>query len=300
MLTITAMFLLCTQLLPLQNNIPPQLQNALAECNRVKLAGPTKALLGSLGSINVPAGLFFIPETQAIALQRAVGNTFEGNILGVVTSADFEPMFVLEQIKHGYISDSEADQLHSQASGLLDTIRQNTEKGNQHHAASGMPTLVIGGWDEQPDYNKSKRVLSYSIRASEGDIPTINYVQLLLNREGMIRCVAVSNLAASANVKQTARALVANISMNAGQRYEDFKPGVDKMAEFGLTALITGVIAKKFGLFALIGVILVKGWKIVMVVAVVFFGFVGKAMFGGSQQPSNSEQPSQEQGNGNV
>ena len=294
MLTITAVFLLSTQLLPLQNNIPIQLQDALTECNRVKLAGPITAKLGSVASINVPSGLYFIPTAQAMALQKAIGNTFEGTILGVVTSADFEPMFVLEQIQHGYISDSEADQLHSQASGLLDTIRQNTEKGNQQRTASGMPSLVISGWDEQPEYNKSKRVLNWSIRATEGDIPIINYVQLLLNREGMIRCVAVSNLAASVNVKQTARALVANINMNAGQRYEDFKPGVDKMAEFGLTALITGVIAKKFGLFALIGVILVKGWKIIIVVAMVFFGFLGKA-FLGSNPTSNTEQPSNEQ-----
>lgn len=292
MSTLTALILLGIQITPLQNDIPPELQKAVAESERVKIAGPTTAKLGSVGSVNVPSGLFFIPAEQAISLQRAMGNNFEGTVLGVLTGANYEPMFVLEQIQHGHINDSEADQLHSQANVLLNSIQQNTEKGNQQRSASGMPPLVISGWDEQPNYNKDKHVLSWSIRATEGGISIINYVQLLLNREGMIRCVAVSNIATAATVKQTARTLVANITMDAGQRYEDFKPGVDKMAEFGLAALITGVVAKKFGLFALIGILFVKGWKIIMIVAVVFFGFLGKTLFG-AKQTASTEQPSQ-------
>ena len=61
------------------------------------------------------------------------------------------------------------------------------------------------------------------------------------------------------------------LSYDAGKRYEDFNASTDHIAEYGLAALVGGVVAKKLGLFALIGVFLVKFAKVIGV-AVFAFG----------------------------
>jgi len=50
----------------------------------------------------------------------------------------------------------------------------------------------------------------------------------------------------------------------AAKRYEDFNASTDKVAAFGLLALIGGVAAKKLGLLALAGVFLVKFAKVII------------------------------------
>ena len=57
-----------------------------------------------------------------------------------------------------------------------------------------------------------------------------------------------------------------------GQRYEDFNSSTDRVAEYGLAALIGGIAAKKLGLLAVIGVALVKFWKIMLIAIAVAGG----------------------------
>ncbi|MBK7846575.1 MAG: DUF2167 domain-containing protein [Zoogloea sp.] len=46
------------------------------------------------------------------------------------------------------------------------------------------------------------------------------------------------------------------------ERYADFNERTDKVAEYGLAALVGGIAAKKLGLLATLGVFLAKFWKI--------------------------------------
>lgn len=50
-----------------------------------------------------------------------------------------------------------------------------------------------------------------------------------------------------------------------GKRYSDFDASSDKVAAYGLAALVGGVAAKKLGLLALIGAFLAKSFKLVIV-----------------------------------
>ena len=47
-----------------------------------------------------------------------------------------------------------------------------------------------------------------------------------------------------------ARELLAALSFNEGKRYTDFNAATDRMAEYGLAALVGGMAAKKLGLLA--------------------------------------------------
>jgi hypothetical protein len=53
-----------------------------------------------------------------------------------------------------------------------------------------------------------------------------------------------------------------NLEFSDGKRYADFNASTDKVAEYGLAALVAGVAAKKLGLFAVILAFLAKFAKV--------------------------------------
>ncbi len=63
---------------------------------------------------------------------------------------------------------------------------------------------------------------------------------------------------------------------NTGKRYEDFLEGTDKLAEFGLAALVTGIAANKLGLLSMAGVFLLKIWKLIVLGCVILTGIIKK------------------------
>jgi uncharacterized membrane-anchored protein len=71
--------------------------------------------------------------------------------------------------------------------------------------------------------------------------------------------------------KSVARELSAALTYDTGKGYEDFNASTDHIAEYGIAALVGGVVAKKLGLLALIGVFALKFAKVIGI-AVVAFG----------------------------
>jgi len=55
------------------------------------------------------------------------------------------------------------------------------------------------------------------------------------------------------------------VDFNSGKRYGDFNSSTDKVAAYGLAALVAGVAAKKLGLLALLAAMAVKFAKIIAV-----------------------------------
>jgi len=140
------------------------------------------------------------------------------------------------------IDDAGAEKLD--AAGLLDSIRKNTEESNKERSRNGGIGLTVTGWDETPNYDRGKHILSWSITAREGPDSIINYTQIALGREARIQTVAVSDSANAKATKAFAKEILGTTQFVAGKRYEDFQPGTDRVAEYGLAALITGIAAK--------------------------------------------------------
>jgi len=65
--------------------------------------------------------------------------------------------------------------------------------------------------------------------------------------------------------KGIAKDLLASLNYAPGKRYEDFTSSTDKVAEYGLGALIGVVAVKKLGLIGMLGLFLVKVWKLAAV-----------------------------------
>jgi uncharacterized membrane-anchored protein len=71
-------------------------------------------------------------------------------------------------------------------------------------------------------------------------------------------------------------------TFDAGHAYADYKPGTDKLATYGLAALVGGGIAAKTGLLAKLGVMLLAAKKVV-IAGVVAVGAAVKKFFGGGK-----------------
>src|SRR5262249_59835790 len=105
-------------------------------------------------------------------------------------------------------------------------------------------------------------------------------------RHGYISLNLVTEYAAIEKEKPIAQRLLGALEFNAGKRYADFNSSTDRVAEYGLAALVGGLAAKKLGLFAMLGALLAKFWKVIAIAGVA--GASGLAKLFGRQKGNES------------
>lgn len=240
----------------------------------VAQAGPRDVALLDQAVLKLPRGYYFVPMPQAGRLLQAYGNRTSDSLRGMVWGPggpDSDWTGIVRYIKSGYIKDDDARDWN--AAELLESLRSGTEENNKDRRARGLPEMEVLGWIEPPTYDARSHRLVWSLSSRNKGEPadaekSVNYNTYALGREGYVSL----NLITGANVieqyKPVARELLASLEYNQGKRYEDFNPSTDRVAEFGLAALVGGAVAKKLGLFGLIGVFLLKFWKIAAIGAI--------------------------------
>jgi uncharacterized membrane-anchored protein len=185
-------------------------------------------------------------------------------------SVEYEPS--------GYIDDGDAKEWDADA--LLEDLKAGTEAGNDRRRELGLPRMVVTGWAEVPTYDASAHRLVWSAAANSLDTPaedpTINYNTYLLGREGYVSMNLVTSASAVDEHKPAAEELLGALRFNEGKRYQDFDASTDKVAAYGLAALIGGVAAKKLGFFAVLAAFFVKFAKVIILGLAALLGIVAK------------------------
>ena len=90
---------------------------------------------------------------------------------------------------------------------------------------------------------------------------------------------AVASMDQLTQVKADMRPLIQVAEFNAGHRYAEFNSSTDRVAEYGLGALIAGGVAAKLGLFAKIGAFLLA-FKKFLFIGLIALGALLKKLFG--------------------
>jgi uncharacterized membrane-anchored protein len=253
-----------------------------------KLEGPARADLGGVAQIDVPAGYIFLDGKSTRAMLRAAGEPVSGNELGFLKATNQHWAVYFEFDDVGYVKDDDKDKLN--ADKLLDSIKRGTEQGNKERERAGNPPLEIVGWEMPPTYDTNTHNLEWAIRATSGGNQILNYNTRLLGRKGVMEVVLVLEPENLTETLPSFQKVLAGYSFQTGQRYAEYRSG-DKVAKYGLAALVVGgaaVGAAKLGLFAWLAVLFKKGAKLVIVafVAVVaFFKRLLAKVFGGKSQP---------------
>jgi uncharacterized membrane-anchored protein len=231
--------------------------------------GPTTAKLGDIAEIEIPEGYRFADKAGAEKVLQLTHNLVSGQELGAIVANDAGWFMIFEFEDTGYVKDD--DKLDADA--ILKSITENTENANEQRSKRGWRPIHVTGWKTSPFYDPQTHNLTWA-SVVKGDNPaeegSVNHSVRILGRKGTMNVDLVASPTEYADITGKFASLMAGFHYTDGNRYSDFTKG-DKMAEYGLTALIVGggaAVALKTGLLGKLGILLLKLWKVII------FGFV--------------------------
>ena len=133
----------------------------------------------------------------------------------------------------------------------------------------GFQELEITGWIERPAYSSQTHQFIWSAglrnKGEAGGAQTVNYNTFLLGREGYFSLNFVTGANLIETEKPIARSLLAAMHFTTGKRYDDFNASTDKVAAYGLAALVGGAVLKKAGILAVVTAFVAKFAKVFLV-----------------------------------
>ena len=225
--------------------------------------GPGTGAIGSRAAIGIPEDYVFLDADETRRYVEWTENVpGDEEYLFGPTHDKWEAYFSFYD--EGYVEDTEA----LDADELLASLRESQEASNEERRRRGWPELHIDGWQVPPRYNPDTRALEWATRLSDpasGNV-TINYNTRVLGRKGTMSVQVVAQPenfdAGMAEFKKS----MEGFAYNPGERYADYVPG-DRVAEYGLAALITGgavAVAGKKGFFGAIAAFFAAAWKLLL------------------------------------
>lgn len=252
-----------------------EIQDAWDAATRTAIRGPATVPLTNQATLNVPEQLVFVPKDEASRILRSYGNTTGGDLLGIVTNKGpgDEILIVIHFEKEGYVADEDAHDWN--ADDLLAELKRGVDRSNEDRVRRGFRGLKLLGWIEKPTYDATRHQLVWSAASINEDEPAgkdtvVNYNTYALGREGYLSLNLVTHTSLVDAQKPIAHALLEGLNFVPGKRYEDFNRATDKLAAYGLAALVGGIAAKKLGLFALALAFVAKFAKLGVALAAAF------------------------------
>ena len=213
-------------------------------------------LPGGIATLALPPSFRYLPPADAEhLLVDGWGNPPGTPTLGMIVPANASPLeqggwaAVITYDKDGHVKDGDADSIKYDE--LLKDMQDSVRDHNAARKEKGYPAMTLVGWAEQPHYDKAQHKLYWAkeLHVEGGQQNDLNYNVRVLGREGVLVLNAIANRDQLDTIKGEMQAVTAFTNFNPGQRYTDFNSGTDKVAEYGLAALVAGGVAAKLGLF---------------------------------------------------
>ena len=224
-------------------------------------------------------------------LEEAWGNPPDASVLGMVVPSDVALQedaswaVVVTASDEGYVSDEEAAEIDYDE--LLADMQAGTEEDNEARKAEGYPAVHLTGWAAAPRYDAANKKLYWAkeLNFEGSDQPTVNYDVRVLGRRGYLSLNAIANKSSLAQVEAGMQRLIPQASFIEGERYADYNASTDKLAAYGLAALVGGGLAAKAGLFGKLFAVLLAAKKLVVPLLIGAVALVGK-LFGRKKAPA--------------
>ena len=244
------------------------------------------ALGDELVTLEVPEDFYFLGSEDAERVLVDVwGNPPSSEPpLGMLFPAEYTPFdsdswaVTIEYSDEGHVSDSDAAGIEYDE--LLVQMQEDTRDANADRIDAGYDPVELIGWAEPPHYDNASRKLYWARELRFGESPdtTLNYEIRILGRTGVLSMTFIAASDQLAEIDDSRDGVLAMAEFNPGSRYEDFDSSIDKVAAYGIGALIAGKVAAKAGLLAG-GLLLLKKVGIFIVVAFAALARKAKALF---------------------
>lgn len=219
-------------------------------------------------------------------LEDMWGNPPDEDVLGMVVPAtpglaeDGSWAVVVTYADEGYVSDEDAAKIDYD--NLLKDMQDGTREANAERKKAGYESVDLVGWAVQPRYDAASKKMYWAkelaFAGSEGR--TLNYDIRVLGRRGYLSLNAISGMNELPQVQAGMQQLLPMTEFDSGARYADYDSSSDKVAAYGVAALIGGGLAAKTGLLAKLGLLAIKFWKLGLI-GLVALGALAKRFFGG-------------------
>jgi len=239
-------------------------------------------LYGAGATLHVPEGFYFLDGNDSERVLVDVWGNIPGqNVLGMLFPADQTPFddnswaVTIEYEEEGYVSDEDAADIDY--SELLQQMKDDIRAENKERAAMGYESIELIGWAATPYYDASAKKLHWAkeLRFGDEELHTLNYNIRVLGRKGVLVLNFIAGVDQLTTIESNLNNVLNIAEFDQGSTYADFNPDMDKVAAYGLGALITGKVLAKTGFLALALVFLKKfGVFIVLGLAV-----LGRKMF---------------------
>ena len=225
-------------------------------------------------------------QTDTVLVQLWGNPPRQEKTMGMLFPADISPAdpeswgVVITYDEDGYVNDDEAAGIKYDE--LLKEMQEGTRESSKERVKQGYEAIELIGWAAPPRYDQTAHKLYWAKELSFGVEPehTLNYDIRALGRRGVLSLNAVASMSQLQTIEKDMQEVLSFVEFNEGHRYGDYVAGVDKVAAYGIGALIAGKLAAKAGLFKLLLLFAAKFWKLLLVAALAIGALVKKLLSG--------------------
>lgn len=259
---------------------PPDAEAQLAQLQKLASSiQPRKGeiILGDgLAKATLPPHIEYLSPTDTMTvLVKLWGNPDSGRTLGMLVPAGFDPIgdeswaVVMTYEEDGHVKDNDAAEIDY--TKMLAELKEDTRASSKQRIKEGYGPIELIGWAAPPRYDSASKKLYWAKELKFGDSAehTLNYNIRLLGRRGVLVLNAVAGMNQLKIVEATTPEILSAVNFQEGHRYADFREGTDKVATYGLAALVAGGVAAKAGFFKglLVAALAMKKFLIIGLIA---------------------------------
>jgi uncharacterized membrane-anchored protein len=248
---------------PSDAEIEAQIARAHADFeSTLKFETGTISLVGGKVQLALPEGYRYLGPADTDKVLMKWGNPGDQKTEGMVLPKD-ESLWeqsslaiIVEYVDDGHVSDDDAAKIDY--TQLLQQMREGGKEDNAARKKAGLAEIALVGWAEPPHYDRATRKLYWAkeLSSTDSDVHMLNYSVRVLGREGVLELDCLSSMEQLPAAKEEMQRILGFADFTRGNQYTDFKKGHDRVAEYGIAAVVAGGVAAKLigtkGFFALL------------------------------------------------
>lgn len=239
-----------------------------------------------LATLVIPEGFKYVSGKQAdYILHDLWGNPPQTGSLGMIFPSEYGPADFngwavdISFEEEGYVDDEDAADMDFDE--LEADMKEESVESSRQREKAGYGKMLFLGWAKPPYYDSANKKLHWAMKFEVDSYElALNYNIRMLGRRGYLVLNIIGSVSQLEEIEPNIDALLASVNFNEGHKYEDFDPEYDKVAAYGIGALVAGKVLAKAGFW----VFLAKAWKFIAMGAIAAGGAIKKFFFGGSSE----------------